>query len=162
MGAEFAKYLKLIIVSLSKTDITFLKGTSMKYGLLVLLFTLFLQTPVKSEDNTKQIFLGQCINSGSGVSFSFLSCVNRNFSSIASTTRGFYSYCSNIGDEVSFSFTSCIQRNFQSVERDASGGLYLSYCFNSTRDQLGFSYVSCVNRNFRAIESFINSGRGQF
>jgi len=133
----------------------------MKNTFLVLLFTLFLQTSLQAENNQKQIFLGQCFNSGSGVSFSFSSCVNRNFSSIASRTRGFYSYCSNIGDEVSFSFTSCIQRNFQSVERDTSGNLYLSYCFNSTRDQLGFSYISCVNRNFRAIESFINSARGQ-
>lgn len=104
-----------------------------------------------------KVFLSSCYNSGSGVSYSFSGCVNRNFSQIQFDLGGFYSYCSNIGDEVSFTFLSCIQRNFQTAESEANGNLYLSYCSNFDRTTLSFSYVSCVNRNFSEIERFINT-----
>lgn len=108
-----------------------------------------------SEKSQDKIILSYCSHYGSGVSFSFQSCVNSNFSRVSQVLGGFSSYCSNFGDEVSFSFTSCVNRNFQNAQSQADGSLYLQYCSNFDRTSLGFGYVSCVNSNFRAIERYV-------
>lgn len=106
-----------------------------------------------------KFILSYCSHFGSGVSFSFQSCVNSNFSRVASELGGFSSYCSNIGDEVSFSFTSCVNRNFSNAQSRGDGSLYLRYCTNFDRTRLDFSYVSCVNSNFNAIERYVAAQR---
>lgn len=123
--------------------------------LFFLIFGLSYTYATEAEDANQKAFFSYCSNFGDGVSFSFSSCVNRNFREAQRELGGFYSHCSNFGDEVSFSYISCIQSNFRSVERNADGSLYLSYCSNFDRDRLGFSFVSCVNSNFRSIESYL-------
>lgn len=112
---------------------------------------------VSAENTVDKAFLSSCFHSGSGVSFSFSSCVNRNFNEIERELGGFYSYCSNFGDEVQFSFLSCIERNFRTVEREAQGKIFMRYCSNFDRGRLDYSYTSCVNSNFREVERFLNS-----
>ena len=109
---------------------------------------------LNSFSNTNEkIFLSYCSNFGDGVSYSYQSCVNRNFSNIQRELNGaFFSYCSNFGDEVSYSFTSCLNRNFDAVERELDYNVFLSYCSNFSRSELDFSFTSCVNSNYRAIE----------
>jgi hypothetical protein len=121
------------------------------------LLALGVTTQAQAEPVNNKIFLSSCFNSGSGVSFSFSSCVNRNFNEVARELGGFYSYCSNFGDEVSFSFISCISRNFNNAERESQGKIFLRYCSNIDRTRLSYSYVSCVNSNFREIERYLNS-----
>ncbi len=109
----------------------------------------------QSQEKVNKVVLSYCSNFGDGVSFSFSSCVNSNFTRLQGSLGGFYRYCSNFGDEVSFSYINCIQSNFRTAESNADGSLYLSYCSNFDRSRLSFSYVSCVNRNFNTIESYL-------
>ena len=88
---------------------------------------LALTVTAQAEELNDKVFLSSCFNSGSGVSFSFSSCLNRNFNQVARDLGGFYSYCSNFGDEVSFSFTSCVNRNFNTAERESQGKIFLRY-----------------------------------
>lgn len=123
----------------------------------IVLATLISSFHLQAGTSTNKIFLSSCFHSGDGVSFSFASCVNRNFNEVGRELGGFYSYCSNFGQEVSYSYLSCIERNFRAAEREAQGNLYLRYCTNFERERLGFSYVSCVNSNFREIERHLNT-----
>ncbi len=95
-----------------------------------------------------------CSNFGSGVSYSFESCVNSNFDSVKRDLGAaiFFS-CVNVGSEVDYGFTSCIESNFRQAERLLAGRVWLDTCRNYDRSTLDFSYVSCVNSNFREIDS---------
>lgn len=104
---------------------------------------------VQIEDSEK--YLGYCSNYGDGVSFSFSSCINRNFARVGQQLGRVMRHCFNSSQGVSFSFTSCINSNFRSIESSSNGSLFLRYCSNFNRDRLDFSYVSCVNSNFSAI-----------
>lgn len=136
---------------------------------LLLLFSLLLtsfgpyQVALAFEGTSQplqtKIFMSYCSHFGDGVSLSFQSCVNSNFSSAARSVGGYASYCSNFGDEVSFSFTSCINRNFQNIQSRADGSLYLRYCSNFDRERLSYSYVSCVNSNFSAIQRYAQNNQ---
>jgi hypothetical protein len=112
----------------------------------LLSFNLFANT--KSEG----IYLSYCSHYGTGVSYSFQSCANSNFSSVSFKLGGYLSNCSNYGTEVDYSFVSCINSNFQEIERKLNNEIYLSYCSNYDRSSLEYAFVSCVNNNFRQIE----------
>jgi len=107
--------------------------------------------------NANAIFLQSCHNNSYGddaVSFSYQSCVNRNFREIEREIDEpvFLQHCSNYGDRVEYSFTSCINRNFRTIERKIKDPIFLSLCSNFNPDRLDFSFESCVNRNYRNIE----------
>ena len=106
--------------------------------------------------NTESIFLGSCYNYGTGVSYSYQSCINSNFSSIGRETGGFMSYCSNFGDEVSYSFTSCVNSNFREAARKLNNEIFLPDCFNFDRKNLDYSFISCANSNFMNLERAVN------
>ena len=104
------------------------------------------------------VYLQQCYNYASPnqpVSFSFQSCLNRNFREIDRAAGTFSQYCSNIGDTVSYSFTSCVRRNFSNVDYKYPQ-MYLQFCSNFGRDRMDYGYESCVNRNFRTVERELN------
>lgn len=103
------------------------------------------------------IFLQNCHNTSWGndaVSFSYQSCLNRNFREIERATPGslFLQHCSNFGSQVSYFFESCVNNNFRSIERAIDNPIFLSLCHNFSRDRLDFAFESCVNRNFSTVE----------
>ncbi len=114
---------------------------------LLISFNSFAKKPHEGTN----IILSHCMNIGSGVSFSFQSCVNSNFSQIGRTLGGFFSHCMNIGNEVDYGFTSCVNSNFRTAERLLSNSVFLQDCYNFDRTTLDFSFVSCVNSNFNRI-----------
>ncbi|MFA6238013.1 MAG: hypothetical protein WC635_11835 [Bacteriovorax sp.] len=109
---------------------------------------------VQSEQK-ENIFLSYCSHFGEGVSFSFSSCVNSNFSTIGRSIGGFYSYCSNFGKEVDYGFTSCVNSGFREAERQLNNQVWLQNCMNFDRTTLDFSFISCVNSNFNSIKRAI-------
>lgn len=126
--------------------------------ILLLSFSLFLMQNIStaSEKTSESIFLGSCFNYGTGVSYSYQSCVNSNFNSIGRDIGGFMSYCSNFGDEVSYSFTSCVNSNFREAARQLNNQVFLPDCFNFDRKNLDYSFISCANSNFMNLERVIN------
>ena len=101
------------------------------------------------------IYLSHCHNftsSHQAVSYSYESCVNRNFREIEREfdNKVYLSHCMNFGDKVSYSFTSCINRNFRTVEIEMNN--LLSHCTNFNDEELSYSFQSCVNRNYREVE----------
>ena len=100
------------------------------------------------------IFLNSCFNFGTKVSFSFINCVNSNFSTIDRSLGTFSSYCSNIGNELNYGFVSCVNRNFLNITSKLP--VFTSSCFNFG-DQVSPSFVNCVNRNFREVQRVFNS-----
>lgn len=128
----------------------------MKYILLAMLAVSFMSQPVlakKPHEPTPTVFLSYCSHFGTGVSFSFQSCVNSNFSSVQRELGGFFNYCMNIGKEVSYSFTSCVNSGFREAQRQLGNNVWLQDCYNFNRDTLDFSFVSCVNSNFSRVSS---------
>ena len=97
------------------------------------------------------VFLSYCSNFGDGVSYSFQSCVNSNFSTIQREVGGFFSYCSNFGQEVDYSFTSCVNQGFREAQRQLENSVYLQDCYNFDRKTLDYSFISCVNSNFSSL-----------
>lgn len=93
--------------------------------------------------NVSAVYMSSCYNYGDDVSFSFTSCISRNFS-----TAGVISSCYNYGDELSSSYQSCVNRNFSNLSREY--GIYVQSCYNYG-DGVSFSYESCVNRNFSEV-----------
>lgn len=128
----------------------------MKFLLLIVTFFLFQNIATATNKNTESIFLGSCFNYGTGVSYSYQSCVNSNFNSISRDLGGFMSYCSNFGDEVSYSFTSCVNSNFREAARQLNNQVFLPDCFNFDRKNLDYSFISCANSNFMNLERVIN------
>jgi hypothetical protein len=110
--------------------------------------------------NANALYLQNCYNHTSGnqaVSYSYQSCVNRNFRTIEREVRRrgehvFLRNCSNIGNLVSYSFTSCINNNFRSVERVIRKPIFLNMCTNFNPQRLGYSFESCVTSNNRNLE----------
>lgn len=98
------------------------------------------------------IFLSYCSHFGSGVSYSFQSCINSNFSTVQRELGGYFSYCSNFGTEVDYGFTSCINQGFREAVRLLENRVYLSDCYNFDRKNLDFGFISCVNSNFSSIQ----------
>ncbi len=127
----------------------------LKIALLVMTFSLsfnvFANEEVENE-NKANIYLSYCSHFGTGVSYFFSSCVNSNFQSISSITRGFYQSCTNFSQEVDYFFTSCINSNFRSVTRELGNTIYLADCMNFDRKTLDYSFISCVNSNFSTIQ----------
>lgn len=118
---------------------------------------LFFQNLALSKQiQSEAIFLGSCFNYGTGVSYSYQSCINSNFNSIGRDLGGFMSYCSNFGDEVSYSFTSCVNSNFREAARKLNNEVFLPDCFNFDRKNLDYSFISCANSNFMTLERAIN------
>ncbi len=128
----------------------------MKILLLSISLFLFQNIATAKNENTEAIFLGSCYNFGTGVSYSYQSCVNSNFNSIGRDLGGFMSYCSNFGDEVSYSFTSCVNSNFREATRKLNNEVFLPDCFNFDRKNLDYSFISCANSNFMTLERAIN------
>lgn len=124
-------------------------------NLAIILFLLSSTSSLFALEN-KNIFLNYCTHYGSGVSYSFQSCINSNFTNIARYTQGYYSYCSNFGQDVDFGFTSCINRNFQEAQRQLQNRIWLQDCYNYDRSSLDFSFTSCVNSNYGMIQREIN------
>lgn len=119
--------------------------------IVTMMFALMLSAPTFAS-----VYLNPCFEyQQQGVSYTYQSCVNRNFSRISNELGIFLSHCSNYGDEVSYSFTSCVERNFNSIESKVTS-LYLGYCSNFDRERLSYSFTSCVNRNFDSVEREIN------
>ncbi len=114
------------------------------------------QNDLNQSEDKANIFLSYCSHFGSGVSYTFSSCVNSNFQNIASYTRGFYPSCTNFSQEVDYFFTSCINSNFRSAARELGNSIYLSDCMNFDRKTLDFSFISCVNSNFNSIQREIS------
>ena len=104
------------------------------------------------SSSVQAIYLSPCYNYGDQVSFSFESCINRNFRDIdhALDRRVWPQHCFASQGRADFSFVSCINRNFRYVE-NVLGRIYLEHCYNSN-EQVTFGFESCVNRNFRSIE----------
>ena len=100
------------------------------------------------------VYLRSCSNFGDGVSYSYVSCINSNFSQVSRKLDNLYlSNCQNYGSTVSYSFTSCIDRNLSYVTRELD--LFTPFCSNYG-DTLSFSYQSCVNNVFFQIENALN------
>ena len=128
----------------------------MKYILLAMLsFSFMSQTTMakKPHEPAPTVFLSYCSHFGTGVSYSFQSCVNSNFSSVQREIGGFYGYCMNIGNEVDYSFTSCVNSGFREAQRQLGNNVWLQDCYSFGRDTLDYSFVSCVNSNFNRISS---------
>ncbi|MBT7611261.1 MAG: hypothetical protein HN576_15990 [Bacteriovoracaceae bacterium] len=111
--------------------------------------------------NANALYLQTCYNHTVGnqaVSYSYQSCINRNFRAIEREIRrtgNRYVYlqnCSNFGDLVDYSFTTCINRNFRSVERVIRKPIFLNMCTNFTPTRLDFSFENCVRSNNRNLE----------
>lgn len=101
-----------------------------------------------------RVFLPSCHNYTQNVSYSYVSCVNRNFSEISRELTGaFITSCYNYGDDVSFSFTSCIDRNLRSAAYELD--VIAPYCTNFGTT-LSHSYQYCVNNAMRALERALN------
>lgn len=128
----------------------------MKYILLAMIsFSFMSQTAMakKPHEPAPTVFLSYCSHFGTGVSYSFQSCVNSNFSSVQREIGGFYGYCMNIGNEVDYSFTSCVNSGFREAQRQLGNNVWLQDCYSFGRDTLDYSFVSCVNSNFNRISS---------
>ncbi len=106
--------------------------------------------------SSQAISLENCRNytQTGGVSFSYESCVNRNFREISYELDLNLYHCTNYSNQVDPSFTSCINRNFQNVRRTANR-LFLMNCYNYGTT-LNYYFVSCTNRNFEEIQKYIN------
>ena len=131
----------------------------------IFIFTMTLSFSLQSSAQTidseptedkASIFLSSCSHFGSGVSYFFSSCVNSNFQTVSSITRGFYQSCTNFSQEVDYFFTSCINSNFRSVARELGNTIYLADCMNFDRKTLDYSFISCVNSNFSTIQREIS------
>lgn len=110
-----------------------------------------------SEELKPQVFLSYCTHFGSGVSYSFQSCINSNFQTIQRELGGFFSYCMNIGDDVSYSFVSCVNSGFRETQNKLENNVWLQDCYNFDRTNLDYSFVSCVNSNFNRISLEISN-----
>lgn len=123
-------------------------------------FSAFSILPVVQAQITKEIkkeekgniYLSYCSHYGAGVSYSFQSCVNSNFSSVSREIGGYFSYCTNFGNEVDYGFTSCVNSGFREAQRQLNNNVWLQDCFNFDRTTLDFSFVSCVNSNFNQLQ----------
>ena len=136
----------------------------MKYFLLAIFafsFTMQSVLAKKPHEPAPTVFLSYCSHFGTGVSYSFQSCVNSNFSSVQRELGGFFSYCMNIGKEVDYSFTSCVNSGFREAQRQLGNNVWLQDCYNFNRDSLDFSFVSCVNSNFSRISSEIARNKNE-
>ncbi len=110
-----------------------------------------------NEELETSSYVSYCTNfatSGQPVSYSFSSCINRNFNSLGREFDSpvYTSYCSNIGRSVSFSFVSCINNNFRTLARALDRAIYLPNCASYDSNRLSPSFVSCANSNFRRIQ----------
>lgn len=114
-------------------------------------FLPLVQAEVKNEEKGN-IYLSYCSHYGSGVSYSFQSCVNSNFASVSREIGGYFSYCTNFGTEVDYGFTSCVNSGFREAQRQLNNNVWLQDCFNFDRTTLDFSFVSCVNSNFSQLQ----------
>lgn len=136
------------------------------FALLGLIFMIGLISSSQSQasepglQEQDKVFLSHCSNYGDDLSFSFTSCLNRNFRTVARElgSRVPISRCSNFGDGVSYSYESCINRNFSSIERELRG-IFLSRCSNFSRDRVDYSFVSCINSNFSRVERSMRNRR---
>ncbi len=130
-----------------------------KLVLLTLLASVSILPSVKAEDSNDKapIFLSYCSHYGTGVSYSFQSCVNSNFSAISRITTGFFQNCMNFGQEVDYGFTSCVNSNFREAERKLENNIWLQNCMNFDRKTLDYSFISCVNSNFNTIQREITN-----
>lgn len=119
-------------------------------------FCAFSLLPVAQAESIKaekgNIYLSYCSHYGAGVSYSFQSCVNSNFSSVSREIGGYFSYCTNFGNEVDYGFTSCVNSGFREAQRQLNNNVWLQDCFNFDRTTLDFSFVSCVNSNFSQLQ----------
>ena len=104
------------------------------------------------------IYPTYCSNYGPGVSYSYQSCINSNFSQFARELDAYVGHCYNYGDRVSYSFTSCVNNNFREIDRHL--GTYSGFC-TSYGDDLSYSFVSCVYRNFSEAARVINTSDTQ-
>lgn len=107
----------------------------------------------EQQEQKENIYLSYCSHYGEGVSYSFSSCVNSNFSTLARSIGGFYSYCTNFGKEVDYGFTSCVNSGFREAERKLN--IWLQDCMNFDRTTLDYSFISCVNSNYSTIQRTI-------
>ena len=112
-----------------------------------------------SVTQSHAVYLNHCSNissPGQPVSYSYESCVNRNFFTIQSEINGLYlPHCFNSSrDVVDYSFTSCINRNFRSIAVRLRE--YAPSCFNYNRHKLDYTFTSCVSSNYRTIERKLN------
>lgn len=127
----------------------------------LMLITFLASSPVTyaatNHDKKNNVYLSYCSNFGTGVSYSFQSCVNSNFSDIGRELGGYLSYCSNFGDGVSYSFTSCVNQGFREAARLLDNSIYLSDCMNFDQKNLDYSFISCVNSNYGQISRAISS-----
>ena len=134
----------------------------MKKILLLSLLTSLSILPVahaEAETTTEKapIFLSYCSHFGTGVSYSFQSCVNSNFSAVSRITGGFFQNCMNFGQEVDYGFTSCVNSGFREAQRQLDNTVWMQSCMNFDRKTLDYSFISCVNSNFSAIQREISS-----
>lgn len=107
---------------------------------------------INANEDKGTIFLSYCSHFGSGVSYSFQSCANSNFSAVAREIGGFFPYCTNFGQEVDYGFTSCVNSGFREAQRKLDNKVWLQDCYNFNRETLDYSFVSCVNSNFSQIQ----------
>lgn len=129
-----------------------------KLFLFVLLLASFLPVAKAQESNEKApIYLQYCSHFGTGVSYSFQSCVNSNFSSVARVTGGFFQHCMNFSQEVDYGFTSCVNYGFREAQRQLNNNIWLQDCMNFDRKTLDYSFISCVNSNFSTIQREITN-----
>ncbi len=103
-----------------------------------------------------KVYLSNCYNyisDNDPVSFSYESCVNRNFRTSGREMNGLYlSTCINFDrNEVSSSFTYCINSNFSSIALNLKDRPYLLNCYNFSPKRLDISFINCVNRNFKIV-----------
>ncbi len=132
----------------------------MKQVLLSMIAFSFVSSPIlakKPHEPGPTVYLSYCSHFGTGVSYSFQSCVNSNFSSVQREIGGFFSYCMNIGKEVDYSFTSCVNSGFREAQRQLGNNVWLQDCYSFNRDTLDFSFVSCVNSNFNRLSNEITN-----
>lgn len=132
----------------------------MKKLILLSLLSLSILPVAKAEEVSEDkapIFLSYCSHFGTGVSYSFQSCVNSNFSSVSRITGGFYQNCMNFGQEVDYGFTSCVNNGFREAQRQLQNTVWMQTCMNFDRKTLDYSFISCVNSNFSAIQREISS-----
>ena len=118
---------------------------------IIIVLAFCLSSPLFSQEKSS-LYLGYCNHFGTGVSYTFSSCVNSNFSSISYETQSYYQSCTNFSTEVDYFFTSCINSNFRNIQRQLGNTVYLPDCMNFDRKNLDYSFVSCVNSNFNSIQ----------
>ncbi|MBT3235381.1 MAG: hypothetical protein HN353_05485 [Bdellovibrionales bacterium] len=112
-------------------------------------------SPILSFANTP--YFSYCFNSGSGVSYGFTSCIDRNFNvAERAFDRTLYlRYCANYSNDwLDYGFVSCINQNFDSIStklRETGHNTFFFYCMRGTNSGVDYGFQSCVNNNFSSL-----------